>query len=443
MSRRLPLGVRTRLLLAVAGAVAVALAIGVTAFDVLLEQRLSDSATALARAEAEAEVASLRVVNGRLTAPERPVGRRLGNTVWVFAGTTALESPRTSPAVQALARSLAVGSRSSLEGERTRFYALPVVDSGRRVGTVVAAVSLSAYEETARTALLGSLVLALALLGVVVLLTNRILARALRPVSQMTRDAAAWSDSDLERRFRLGEPHDEITRLGATLDGLLERVAASLRHEQRFTAELSHELRTPLARISAQAELALARDRAPDEYRDSFASVQRSAEQMTRIVEALVAAARTEAGLEGGRSDAREAVTRAAESAVGATPGERIRLELPAEPARVAVEVDLLERMLTPLLDNALRYSAGPVAVTVAARNGIVVVAVADEGPGIEPGEEERIFAPGVRGAAAEAGTGAGLGLALAARLARSAGGRIEVEERSDGATFVLVLPSA
>ena len=164
---------------------------------------------------------------------------------------------------------------------------------------------------------------------------------------------------------------------------------------------------------------------------------------MTRIVEALVAAARTEAGLEGGRSDAREAVTRAAESAVGATPGERIRLELPAEPARVAVEVDLLERMLTPLLDNALRYSAGPVVVTVAARNGIVVVAVADEGPGIEPGEEERIFAPGVRGAAAEAGTGAGLGLALAARLARSAGGRIEVEERRDGATFLLVLPSA
>ena len=65
----------------------------------------------------------------------------------------------------------------------------------------------------------------------------------------MTEDAASWSEHDLDRRFDLGEPYDELTRLAATLDGLLERIAASLRHEQRFTAELSHELRTPLARI--------------------------------------------------------------------------------------------------------------------------------------------------------------------------------------------------
>ncbi len=443
MSRRLPLGVRTRLLLAVAGAITAALAVGVAAFDVLLEQRLSDSATAVARAEAEAERSSLRVVDGRLTVPSSTVESGLGNTVWVFAGGTALEAPRTSAAVAALAASLARGPRRVLEGERTRFYSLPVSDRGRRIGTVVAAVSLSAYEETAREALGGAVALAVTLLAVVLLLTNRILARALRPVAQMTRDAASWSDSDLERRFRLGEPHDEITRLGATLDGLLERVAASLRHEQRFTAELSHELRTPLARISAQAELALARDRGPDEYRDGFESVQRSAEQMTRIVESLVAAARTEGALEQGRSDARDAVVLAAESVAPGEAGGRIRLSLPPGPARVAVEVDLLERMLTPLLDNALRYSEGPVDVSLVERGGTVVLAVADEGPGIEPGEEERIFAPGVRGAAGSGGAGAGLGLALAARLARSAGGRIDVESRRGGATFVLVLPRA
>lgn len=442
MSRRLRLGVRTRLLLAVAGAVAIALVLGVTAFDVLLEQRLSDSATAVARAEAEAEFASLRISNGRLTAPEGPVESRLGSPVWVFSGTRALESPRASAGVQALARSLATGRARVLEGKRTRFYALPVMDGGRRIGTVVAGVSLSAYEETARTALIGSILLALALLAVVLLLTNRILARALRPVSQMTRDAAAWSDSELERRFRLGEPHDEITRLGATLDGLLERVAASLRHEQRFTAELSHELRTPLARISAQAELALARERAPEEYRDGFASVQRSAEQMTRIVDALVAAARTEAGLEAGRCDVRDAVARAAGSTGEIAPG-RIRIALPPGPARVAVETDLLERMLAPLLDNALRYSTGAVEVGVAERGDSVVVSVADEGPGVAPGEEERIFAPGVRGSAGNGASGAGLGLALAARLARSAGGRIDVAERRGGATFLLVLPRA
>ena len=83
----------------------------------------------------------------------------------------------------------------------------------------------------------------------------------------MTEHAASWSEHDLDRRFDLGEPYDELTQLAATLDRLLERISASLRHEQRFTAEISHELRTPLARISGEAELMLRRERTPDEYR--------------------------------------------------------------------------------------------------------------------------------------------------------------------------------
>ena len=81
--------------------------------------------------------------------------------------------------------------------------------------------------------------------------------------SRMTRQAADWSEHDLDRRFALGPPHDELTELAATLDGLLDRLAASLRHERRFSAELSHELRTPLARVIAEAELALRREREP------------------------------------------------------------------------------------------------------------------------------------------------------------------------------------
>ena len=77
----------------------------------------------------------------------------------------------------------------------------------------------------------------------------------------MTRQAAAWSEHDLDRRFALGEPHDELGELAATLDGLLDRLAASLRREQLFLAELSHELRTPLARVMAESELALRRER--------------------------------------------------------------------------------------------------------------------------------------------------------------------------------------
>ena len=85
----------------------------------------------------------------------------------------------------------------------------------------------------------------------------------------MTDDAAAWSDHDLDRRFDRGEPYDELTRLAATLDALLERLSASLRHEQRLTAELSHELRTPLAKIAAETRARAAAESAPeDDYRE-------------------------------------------------------------------------------------------------------------------------------------------------------------------------------
>ena len=83
----------------------------------------------------------------------------------------------------------------------------------------------------------------------------------------MTTQAASWSELELDDRFTVGEPYDELTELATTLNGLLDRIAASFRREQRFSAELSHELRTPLARVLAESELALRRERTPAEYR--------------------------------------------------------------------------------------------------------------------------------------------------------------------------------
>jgi two-component system, OmpR family, sensor kinase len=175
-------------------------------------------------------------------------------------------------------------------------------------------------------------VFALVLLAAVLVLTRWILGRALLPVSRMTEDAAEWSEHDIDRRFDLGEPYDELTRLASTLDGLLDRLAASLRHEQRLAAELSHELRTPLARVSAEAELALNRPRSDEEYRASIEAIRRSAEQMTRTVDALIAAARQEAQLERTTSDARQAIETAVDAARPAADarGIKARVTLPA-----------------------------------------------------------------------------------------------------------------
>ena len=195
----------------------------------------------------------------------------------------------------------------------------------------------------------------------------------------MTEDAAAWSEHDLDRRFGLGEPYDELTRLAATLDSLLERIAASLRHEQRFTAELSHELRTPLARISGEAELMLRRERTPDEYRAALAAIQRSVDQMTRTVRRLSrphARRRGSSTTQRRREPSRQSSRTPRETAPTSTFG----VTLPAEPARVAADEELVERMVQPLLDNAVRYGRSAVDVSLVRNGSFAFVHVADDG---------------------------------------------------------------
>ncbi len=449
--RRRPLvrGVRSRLLLAVLLAIGAALAGLTLAFNVVIAGTLSRDADSVLRTRAADALALLRTAGDRLVVGEAPDEGAVDRQVWVFSSGRALEAPRTRPAVAAAARLLAEGPARflSVADADTRLYSTPVIRDGKRLGAVVAGISLAPYEQTKRTALIGSLVLAGLLLLVVALAARWLLSSALRPVARMTEEAAAWSERDLDRRFGLGEPYDELTKLAATLDGLLDRLAASLRREQRFSAELSHELRTPLARIVAEAELALRRERQPGEYRSALETVIRSARQMTRTVETLVAAAQHEADPARRSTDAYQPAARAAESCAGlaAERGLEIAVLEPVPPLRVGVSGDLVERILQPLLENACRYGRRSVRVSVARSPTKVVYSVEDDGPGIEPGERERIFEPGVRGGAAANGAGqggAGLGLALARRLARSASGEIEADAAEAGARFVVTLPA-
>lgn len=438
-----PLGIRTRLLLAIVGAVALALAVGVVAFHLLLRQQLARSARELARGQAQTELSTVRVAGGRIVAPEAPESGTTAQ-IWVFQGDTAIEAPRTAPDVAEAARSLLDGSERSLDlDERVLLYAIPITQDGERYGTVVSAVSLDPYESTERAALIGTIILAVALLAAVTGIARWILNRALRPVATMTENAAAWSGNDLTRRFSVGTPYDELTRLGATLDTLLERISASLRHEQRFTAELSHELRTPLARAKGEAELALRRDRSPTEYRAALEAVDRNLDAMTSTVESLLAAARQEAAAPE-RSDLREAVERAVASATAEHPHTRIRVTTLTRPILVAVEPDLLVGILRPLLENGCRYGRSAVSVDIVDDGSSAWVHVIDDGPGVSAAEATRIFDPGVRGTVGTAaGRGAGLGLPLARRLAASAGGAISVDPARSGGAFSLQLPLA
>jgi signal transduction histidine kinase len=124
--------------------------------------------------------------------------------------------------------------------------------------------------------------------------------------------------------------------------------------------------------------------------------------------------------------------------------GMHIRLSVPPRPVEVAIESDLLERIVHPLLDNAIRYGRSEVSVDVRVSGTSAFVEVGDDGAGLDAGETDTVFEPGARGSAAIGDPrGAGLGLALARRLARSAGGEIVARASDGGGRFSVRLPLA
>ena len=446
--KRLWRNVRTRLLIVVLAALATALGVTTLALNLLFQHTTTQNANSLLKARATSELGLIELVGGRLQVAETRNDPSGDSQIWIYGAHGALvDRPRRHTPSDAVARTLAGGPRRfrNVQARDERLYALPIVIRGRREGTLVAGLSLAPYEQTERSAVIGSLALAVSMLLIAGTAVWWLLKSALRPVATMTEQAATWSEVDLDRRFGLGEAHDELTQLAATLDALLDRLATSLRHERRFSAELSHELRTPLTRLIAEAELALRREREPSEYRAALEVALRNAQHVTQIVDTLLAAAQLEAGTAHGTSDAYEVALGALEGASALPSAERLDLvvEPPSQPLRLGVDAALAERVLQPVFENACRYGRSFVHVGLDRRGNRIVYVIEDDGPGIDEEEREAIFQPGVRGRAGSEANGAGLGLALARRLARASAGDVSVEGNGSGAQFVVVLPSA
>ena len=298
-------GLRWRLILAVLGAVTVGVALLVTGFNLVLDNQLDGDLNGLLKARAQAQLGTLAVTDGKLTVGEAPDE---GNEaqVWIFAGSKALERPRrTSPTVDSAAVTLAGGPRRFLDVSHpaVRLLAVPVRSTGRQIGTVVVAASRAPYERTARTALIASLVLAVVLVVAVGLIARWLLG---------CRAAAGGAHDRRRRRLERARPRpallarpptDELTTLAATLDGLLDRLAAGMRREQRLSSEMSHELRTPLAKISTQAQLLAGAPELPADLREEADGIVRAANAMREVIDVLMSAARAESDATHGTAD--------------------------------------------------------------------------------------------------------------------------------------------
>ena len=164
----------------------------------------------------------------RCTSRRAPIAAAPDTRSGSTAGRRAIERPAAPQSVQRLADSLAGGPKTHAEDPSTdlRLLAVPVAQGGTRVGTVVSAISLEPYEHSASKALTGSLIYAGAAFLLVLIATRLIVNRALRPVARMTAEAADWSEHDLDHRFNVGEPYDELTQLAATFDDMLARLAS-------------------------------------------------------------------------------------------------------------------------------------------------------------------------------------------------------------------------
>lgn len=271
--------------------------------------------------------------------------------------------------------------------------------------------------------------------------------RSLAPVASMAEHATEISATNLHERLPVGGG-DELVRLARVINDLLDRLEASFEQQRRFMADASHELRTPTAIVRTEADVTLSKaHRDEAEYRESVGIMQDASRRLTRIVDDLFLLARSDAGhlvvhrgpiyLEDVVDDTTRGMRPLAEK-------RQVRLEL-ADVVEAPVEgdADLLGRLLLNLMDNAIKHSpaGGLVSVGMQRTGNWVHVDVVDEGPGIPPEAQSRVFERFFRVDAARTRpetshtSGAGLGLAIARRIAEVHDGRLELAESRPGHT--------
>jgi len=355
--------------------------------------------------------AQLYARSGRLVdlagAPRRPALSRSEVRTVFSSGRLSIE--RDVPAVDGTPRLLAVRA-------------------GQRV--VLVGQSLSDRDET-----LSGLVTSFAIGGPLAVLVASLLGyglatAGLRPVEAMRRRARAVSLGDGEELLPLPAAHDEIRRLGETLNEMLARLHDSFERERRFVADASHELRTPIAVVKTELEGTLRARRDDPVVTAALGPALEETEHLAQLAEDLLLVASSGEGelrLRREPVDAGELLERVryrfadrAERAGRAIRLESDDLQLDADPLRI-------QQALGNLVDNALRHGEGDILLRAVARDGLGELSVSDAGAGFEPALADRAFERFARGDGARTRGGTGLGLAIVKAIADAHGGSAEI----------------
>jgi signal transduction histidine kinase len=324
--------------------------------------------------------------------------------------------------------------------DRARFLARPLSVRGRRF-VVIVGTPLSGREDALQNlqgllliGLPGALLLALAA-------GYAATAAALRPVEQMRRRATAIGASEAGQRLPVPPAHDEIGRLGATLNQMLSRLEGALTRERQLVSDASHELRTPLAILKSELELALRGGRTVEELELALRSAAEETDRLTQLTEdLLIIASSDEEGLPVNVSQlqAAELLQRVRERFERRSHEHGATLEVEVEPGlTLAADPLRLEQALGNLVDNALRYGGDHIRLVARFEGTQAALHVVDDGAGFPNDFVAAAFQRFTRADQARGRGGAGLGLSIVAVIARAHGGTVGARNREGGGADV------
>jgi signal transduction histidine kinase len=286
--------------------------------------------------------------------------------------------------------------------------------------------------------------LALAIMAVVSVGLGWIVAgRVLRPLRTITATARSISAANLHQRLALSGPNDELKELGDTFDDLLARLEQFIASQRQFVANASHELRTPLALQRTASQLALTDpDATMESLRAAHERVLASTAQQERLVEAMLALARGQAGLTKREpfdlAVLAEQVLLARQSRAR---GYSIEVRSVLAPAPLTGDPRLAERLVANLVDNALAYNSAPgwIEMMTGWRGDVAFVSVANPGPVVDAGAVDRLTRPFERLSTGRTGRrhGSGLGLSIVQAIVTAHTGSLTLRPRPGGGLTV------
>ena len=271
--------------------------------------------------------------------------------------------------------------------------------------------------------------------------------RAMRPVHEVIDQAEEIGGGSLDRRIHAYADHQEYRRLVEVLNMMLGRIQGAFDAQRRFTADASHELRSPLTAMRGELELALRRERAPEEYRHVLASTLEEVVRLSRISEALLVLARSDSGALRPRMescDVAAVVARVLERLQGRADEGAVRLvSAPSGDVWAVADAGLLGQVAWNLVENALKFTprGGVVEVAVAAGPDGLALEVCDTGPGFSHPEQafRRFYREDPARSHGNPADGTGLGLAIVRAVAEAHGGDAVAQNRPEGGARVVV----